>query len=84
MKVIIFCILGAPYTIQPQFGYYAPPAHSRQPQNPPTTSAAVPLSAHPEDVPPNSIIRINPSDEPSESSEFGGLVSYFSQQQELD
>ncbi|KAL7043781.1 hypothetical protein ACKWTF_001660 [Chironomus riparius] len=77
---------GAPYNIPPQFGYYAPPAHSRQhPSNP----AAPPLShqEHP-DLPPNnarpSNNNINPNDEPSESSEFGGLVSYFSSQQELD
>ena len=70
----------------PQFGYYAPPAHSRQH---PSNTAAPPLShqEHP-DIPPNNARpnnnNINPNDEPSESSEFGGLVSYFSSQQELD
>ncbi|XP_070497123.1 fap1 adhesin-like isoform X2 [Chironomus tepperi] len=75
---------GAPYNIPPQFGYYAPPAHSRQ--HPPTTTA--PPISHPEhpDIPPNARPNnnANPNDEPSESSEFGGLVSYFSSQQELD
>lgn len=71
----------------PQFSYYAPPAHSRQPQQP----SAIPLNhgapqlvpAGNEDVA-NSIRNANNSEEPSETSEFGGLVSYFSSQQELD
>lgn len=72
--------LGAPYNIPAQFGYYAPPAHSRHPSNAPIS--------HPDhpDIPPNSARAnpANPNEEPSESSEFGGLVSYFSSQQELD
>lgn len=77
---------AAPYNIPPQFSYYAPPAHSRQP---PQTSAiplnhgASQLVAGNEDIS-NSIRNANNSEEPSETSEFGGLVSYFSSQQELD
>lgn len=82
--VINFCTdisTGAPYNIPTQFGYYAPPAHTRQP----ATSSILPPH-HPDhpDMPPNSARPPNTNEEQSETSEFGGLVSYFSSQQELD
>ncbi|KAG5674998.1 hypothetical protein PVAND_004939 [Polypedilum vanderplanki] len=77
----------APYNIPAQFGYYAaPPAHGRHhlPQNP----VAVPLSTHPITQAHADADSRNPNDdahsESSSTSEFGGLVSYFSSQQELD
>lgn len=70
----------------PQFSYYAPPAHSRQPPLAsaiPLNHGATQLLSGTDDIS-NSIRIANNSDEPSETSEFGGLVSYFSSQQELD
>jgi hypothetical protein len=74
--------------MHPQFGYY-PPTGRPVPHNP----SAPPISHANDNVPPQSRSAVtnnlnnpsNPNEEnPSESSEFGGLVSYFSQQQELD
>lgn len=81
-----------PYAIPPQFGYYP---HSR-PQLTPNTGISHGIShlPHTDNVhhgPPHvrsedSQQPPNPSGEqPQQStSEFGGLVSYFSSQQELD
>jgi len=95
----IYILILAPYGLPPQFGYYAPPAHSRQPPQPlnhPQHAAAT------EDIQNNSIRQQHPQQHPQhpnhpnseeggpaagpggETSEFGGLVSYFSSQQELD
>lgn len=79
--------IAAPYNIPPQFSYYAPPAHSRQPPQPsaiPLNHGASQLVAAGSEEVANSIRNANNSEEPSETSEFGGLVSYFSSQQELD
>jgi hypothetical protein len=74
-----------PYGIPPQFGYYAPP---RQPLPPNAAALSHPgISHHPENVhhgpPPAG--RGDDQEHPQQApSEFGGLVSYFSSQQELD
>jgi hypothetical protein len=65
-----------------QFGYpqFAPHSGRQPPQNP----APISHGAHPQAIPEDQN-RNNPAgEEASESSEFGGLVSYFSAQQELD
>jgi hypothetical protein len=74
--------VASPYNIPPQFGYYAPPATHGRGQPGPIHGAAPHMQGN-EDIS-NSIRNPNNSEENENSSEFGGLVSYFSSQQELD
>lgn len=88
----IFFIASNPYAIPPQFGYYP---HGR-PQLPPSTGINHGISHHPDNIhhPPShargddsqpQAPSGDPHQQPQQStSEFGGLVSYFSSQQELD
>lgn len=78
---IFLFVASPPYGIPPQFAYYgAPPAHSRQlPQN---TTGTTPPSTHPISQHTGGNEAENPQQQTP--SEFGGLVSYFSSQQELD
>lgn len=75
--------VASTYGIPPQFSYYAPTAHSRLT----TPQAAVPVPLVPETRQQNSIQANSEQSDDSlanTTSEFGGLVSYFSSQQELD
>ena len=83
-------ISASPYNIPPQFSYYAPPAHSRQPPQ----SSAIPLNhgapqhVAGEDIPISIRNASHPQEPPAQetggSSEFGGLINFFNSQQELD